>query len=124
MTSYNVSKYRFKFIQTVDSDFKDITFIYPAKQPLVNELYKRFRDNEFVDTMYVFGSVTDIRCNVFSDIDIAVRLHPNYNTKEMRNRISELIQDICEWNADVIWVNDLKCDERLYCEIIGGIRII
>lgn len=120
----DVSKYRFKFIQTVDSDFKDITFIYPSKQPVVNELYKRFRDNRFVDTMYIFGSVTDIRCNVSSDIDVAVRLYPDYNTKEVRNRVSELIQCICEWNADVIWINDLKYDERLYHEIMGGVRIV
>lgn len=120
----DVNKYRFTFIQAIDSDFKDIAFIYPLKQPIVNELYQRLHDDSIIEALYVFGSATDIRCNVNSDIDVAVQLAFGYDTRDMRNRVSEIIQDICKWNADVIWINDLKCDERLYHEVMGGVRIV
>ncbi len=120
----DVSKYRFTFVQIVDSAFEDIVYIYPSKQAIVNELYQTLCSNRMMDALYVFGSATDIRCNVNSDIDVAVKLSHVYDTKEVRNRISEVIQGICKWNADIIWINDLKCDERLYREIMGGVRIL
>lgn len=113
---------KFIFNVIVKNDNIDIERIHPLKQQLVNRLNQELKD-ERLECIYVFGSATNIRCNSDSDIDLAVKLKPNCITKKTKNEISEAIQKICEWNADIIWVDHVTKKDKIYKDIIQGVKI-
>ena len=66
----------------------------------------------------------NIRCNIKSDLDIAIKLKSNEFTKENQNTISEEIQEHLDYGCDIIWLNQIDKTSKLYSNIINkGVTI-
>lgn len=107
----------FYFPVIVKNDNYDCSRIHPLKQKKVNEIYNSVKNNKKIKKVIIFGSSVNIRCNQKSDIDIAIKLKDEYYNKENKNIISEKIQEICDYNSDIIWLNSIDDSSQLYRNI-------
>lgn len=98
-------------------------YIYPLQQQTVKEIFLAFCDDARVRSAVLFGSSVNIRCTRDSDFDIAVRLEDGYATKEVKNAVSEKLQEICLWRADFLWYDELDPSEQIYEDILKGGRL-
>ena len=115
-------KYSFPIV-IGDCDW-DVSSIHPLKQRTVAAIRTALADDDRVESVVVFGSATTIRCNKKSDVDVAVNLREGCADKHNKNEISEIIQEICGYNADVLWMDRIKPGSQLYGNIERGVRII
>ena len=88
--------------------------IHPLMQRVVNDIYEDVKTNNSIETVIIFGSAINIRCNNKSDIDVALKIKNECFNIEYRNKISEIIQEISNFNADIIWLNTIDKNSRLY----------
>ena len=91
--------------------------IHPLKQKIVNDIYNALSNNNIIEKVIIFGSSVNIRCNNKSDIDIALKIKEEHFNRENQNEISELIQEITEYNSDIIWLNTLDINSKLFDNI-------
>lgn len=106
----------------VEDDSIDMSQIYPTKQLEIKHILEALRNNKLVKHLYLFGSSTNMCCNKDSDIDLAVELFaPSVSCK---NEVSEQIQIACNWDADIIWIDRISKDERIYDNIMKGVVLI
>ena len=79
---------------------------------------------DYIDELIIFGSSVNIRCTKKSDIDIAIKLKDNFFKREIQNELSEKIQELTNYNSDIIWLNTLDKSSRLYHNInTKGVKI-
>ncbi len=109
-------------IITKDTPY-EAKYIHPLMQREVKKVYDTISKEKCVEKLILFGSSINIRCNYQSDLDFAVKLKDDCFTIENKNMISELIQEITEYNADVIWLNSLEKGTLLETNIKKGIVI-
>lgn len=88
--------------------------IHPLMQRVVNDIYEYVKTNNSIEKVIIFGSAINIRCNNKSDIDVALKIKNECFNIEYRNKISEIIQEISNFNADIIWLNTIDKNSRLY----------
>lgn len=88
--------------------------IHPLMQRVVNDIYEYVKTNNSIEKVIIFGSAINIRCNNKSDIDVALKIRNECFNIEYRNKISEIIQEISNFNADIIWLNTIDKNSRLY----------
>lgn len=88
--------------------------IHPLMQRAVNDIYEYVKTNNSIEKVIIFGSAINIRCNNKSDIDVALKIRNECFNIEYRNKISEIIQEISNFNADIIWLNTIDKNSRLY----------
>lgn len=100
----------------------DMSRIYPTKQRNIKNVLSALRTDDRINRLTLFGSSITMACNKDSDIDLAVDLK-EYSTT-VRNDISEKIQLACNWNADIIWMDHLSSDDRIYKDIMKGLVLI
>ena len=107
----------------IESDeLVDMSRIYPTKQAPVKRILVSMRQDSRVATLLLFGSSISMACHRDSDIDLAVGLA---NTSvAAQNEVSEKIQLACDWDADIIWLDHLTPQERIYTEIQKGLTLI
>lgn len=108
----------FYFPVIYQTDEYECNRIHPLKQRKVYEVYQLIKDNKLIEKLILFGSSVNIRCNNNSDIDIALKLKDDAFNKENQNKISEAIQEITEYNTDIIWLNTLDQTTELYKNIL------
>ena len=72
----------------------------------------------------LFGSAVNLRCNIHSDIDIVVRLNDGYVRRDVKNDVSEKIQILSGWKADILWYDELLPGERIYSSVLKGVQIV
>lgn len=115
-------KYCFPVISK--SSFPGISRIHPLQQKKISEIYNHIKNDRRVDELYIFGSSTTIRCNGKSDIDVAIGLKKEYLSLDTKSEISEIIQNACEYNADIIWIDRITANSKIDCNIREGVKII
>lgn len=98
--------------------------IHPLKQKTVQCIYKAFHDDDRVVAIVLFGSSVNMRCTIYSDSDFAVRLSDDCVNKTVKSDVSEIIQEICDWTADVLWYDELDKDSQLYDNVLKGVQIV
>jgi len=98
--------------------------IYPTKQKLVTELHDVLTPIDDIVSVILFGSSVTIRCTHESDTDLSVRLREDSISSSTRNDISGLIQEICNYNADILWYDMISPDDRIYSDICKGVQIV
>ncbi len=107
----------------VEADqYVDMSRIYPTKQHSVKRVLADLRLDKRVTSLRLFGSSITMACHKESDIDFAVGLSDE--SSATRNDVSEKIQMACSWGADIIWLDRLSQEERLYREIMEGLILI
>lgn len=108
----------------VKNDNYECNRIHPLKQAKVNELYNIMKNNEKIEKIIIFGSSVNIRCNIKSDLDIAIKLKSSEFNRENQNNISEEIQEHLDYGCDIIWLNQIDKTTQLYSNIINrGVTI-
>ena len=110
-------KYIFPVI--VNNDNYQVSRIHPLKQSIINEIYDIVSNDSRIKKVYLFGSSTTIRCNRSSDVDLAIEL--NIDDNETKNQISETIQNITNYNCDVLWLNNINKETTIFKNIEKGI---
>lgn len=115
---------KFYFPIIVNNENYQCNMIHPMKQKQVNDIYNYVKNNNCIEKVIIFGSAVNIRCNKKSDLDIAIKIKSECFDKENQNIISELIQEICNYNSDIIWLNTLDLKSKLYNNInLKGVKI-
>lgn len=114
--------YRFPVI--ANSEYVDMSRVHPLKQKVIARLGEKLSDDINIATIMLFGSSITMQCNLQSDIDLAVRLKDNEASTDIKNSVSEKIQDICEWKADIIWYDRISKSDRIYHDICKGVQIV
>ncbi len=112
----------FKTIYEVDG--VDMRRVFPTKQRQVRDIHNEFKSDKRISSIMVFGSAVSDRCHQGSDIDILVRLKDECVDVKNKNDISEMIQNICDWNADVLWFDRIEETDRIYKKILEGVQIV
>lgn len=108
---------QFYFPIVVNNDNYDCGRIHPLKQKIVNEIYQYIKDQNIIEEVIIFGSSVNIRCNNKSDIDVAVKIKEEFFNVENQNKISEDIQELCNYNSDIVWLNTININSQLYYNI-------
>lgn len=97
----------------------NIDRIYPLKQRIVRDIYNKLKDLGTVEELWIFGSSTQMRCNIHSDIDIAYRVKDN-----CEDNIHWVLVG-CDPNGyDLIDLSRIDAHSKLYGQILKGVRII
>ena len=115
-------KYAFPVIAS--SDDYDASRIHPLKQELALKISKKIKDDKRVSEVILFGSSTTIRCNNKSDIDLAIKLKDDSISNSVKDEISEEIQMLCDWKADIIWMDKIAENSKIYNNISKGVKLI
>lgn len=115
-------KYYFKVLY--NSDKVDMKRVFPTKQLAVSRISQAFAGDKRLAYIMLFGSSVTMNCNKDSDIDLLVRLNKDYVNVETKNEISEKLQELCDWNADIIWYDRISPQERIYKNILKGVQIV
>lgn len=102
----------------------EIRRVHPLKQKVVADINKMLKDDDRVSAVVLFGSAVNLRCNIHSDIDVVVRLDDRYVCRDVKNDISEKIQILSDWKADILWYDELLPGERIYSSILKGVQIV
>ena len=102
----------------------DIRRVFPTKQKVAKKINESFKNDKRIACIILFGSSVTIRCNSGSDLDLMVRLSDKQNSNENKNEISEKIQELTDWNADIIWYDRIDKSDRIYKNILKGVQIV
>ena len=113
---------RYIFPLIKESNNYNATRIHPLKQKVIYDICEALRKEKVVERVILFGSSTTIRCTPQSDIDLGVELK-NTN-EESKNTVSEVIQEIANWKADIIWMDHVEEGSKLSANIMRGLEII
>lgn len=98
--------------------------VYPTKQSLIYKLNKALSTDEHIASIMLFGSSITMQCRINSDTDLAVRLNDKFVDNDTKNNVSETIQEICNWNADIIWFDRIDKTDKIYHDICKGVQIV
>lgn len=113
----------YSFPIVAGSDYYDAYRIYPLKQKLAKKVFENFKNDERVKKIVLFGSSTTMRCTRNSDTDFAIELSKEYMNKKTKDEISEIIQEICDWKADIIWMDKINKGTKIYQNIKKGVNL-
>ena len=116
--------YRTTFPITIPSTIVPVQFIYPTKQKTAIEINNKLSDMSDVVSVMLFGSSVSMRCTSSSDTDLSIRLLPEKTDVATKNVVSEIVQDICNYDADIIWFDKLTYGSKLYNNIMKGVQIV
>ena len=81
------------------------------------------KEYSFIKKVIIFGSSTTIRCNKDSDIDLAIEMDKDYYNLDNKNMISEKVQEVTNYNSDVLWINNEKEGTQILENINKGVVI-
>jgi len=120
-TWYDNKEKIFNFPVVCYSEFYDAKRIYPLKQRLVKEIYDSLSKRKEIKKVILFGSSINITCTKDSDLDLAIELFDT--SLENKNIISEIVQDITDYNSDIIWLETLDKESLIYKKIMKGLLL-
>lgn len=115
-------KYRFPVIVPEAAGF-DVSRVHPLKQRQAAAVFAALQQDDRVEEAFLFGSSVSIRCNQASDADFAVKLKDEANSPEAKNQVSETMQELCGWKADILWLEKLKEGSPIYENVMRGVRL-
>ena len=121
-TTWEDARYKqYSFPVVCEAAAFDTYRVHPLKQNVVKKIHEAIKNDDRIEKAILFGGSTTIRCTKDSDIDIAIELKsPDAETK---NEISEKIEQVCDWNADIIWLDTILPDSKLYKNIFNGVKL-
>lgn len=115
--------YIYTFPVVYNNSNYDVSRIHPLKQKKISELYYALKEYSFIKKVIVFGSSTTIRCNKDSDIDLAIEMDKDYYNLDNKNMISEKVQEVTNYNSDILWINNEKEGTQILENINKGVVI-
>lgn len=91
--------------------------------PLMQDNVRKIIQSEDIShlELYIFGSSITMKCNLYSDLDIAVKT-VEFDT-EAFFRLQSCIAKLVDVPCDVVYLNSVDESDLLYDEIIKGVRV-
>ena len=114
--------YHFPII--AETDYFDISRVYPLKQRAILAIYQVLKKDDRIDSAILFGSSINIRCGRHSDIDLAISLKKNFISTDAKNEVSECIQEACGYNADILWLDRIDKGSQIDQNIRKGVKLL
>ena len=114
--------YRFPLI--VPGKGYDASRIHPLKQRAIYDIVSALREEKRIAGLTLFGSAATICCGRKSDVDLAVELKAGFGSREDRNEISECIQNACNYDADILWMDRIRPGSKIDGNIRRGVKLI
>ena len=102
----------------------EVCRIHPLQQEAVKNVFDALKGEERIKVVVLFGSSVNLRCTIHSDLDFVVQLKPDFINNEVKNDISEKIQEACNWNADVLWYDRIYTNKKLMDNVLRGVQIV
>lgn len=102
----------------------DIQYVYPLQQRAVCKIHESLKNDDRVVAVVLFGSSVNLRCTKNSDLDLVVRLADECVNNSVKSEVSEVIQEACDWNADILWFDRICPADRIYDSVLKGVRIV
>lgn len=124
LSSYSLYDKYYTFPVIVPESAVEMNRVYPTMQQTVYKLHTELCPDRRITAVMLFGSSVTMQCNNDSDIDLAIRLDLGFTDNDTKNDISEVVQEICKWNADIIWYDRISRSDRVYHEICKGVQIL
>lgn len=116
--------YRFPIVIKNDENMDfDIARVYPLKQKEVYQIHKALSGDDRVASAFLFGSSITKACHSGSDTDLAIKIKPEIDVETAKYEVSEMVQEICNWNADILWRDRLTDADRVLSDILKGVKI-
>lgn len=112
----------FRFKKIVDCPGVEMDRIFPTQQKPVSKIIKCVKGDSAVEKMLLFGSSINMRCTATSDLDLLIFMKDTSDKEKLR--VSEKVQEACEWKADILWADRLDSDERIFQTAMKGVRIV
>lgn len=112
------------FRTLVDLPKVEVSRIHSLQQRFVKNIHTALEPDSRVAAIVLFGSSVNLRCTIHSDLDLVVRLRPEYIDNKTKNEVSEKIQEACEWQADVLWYDRICNNKHLMDNVLKGIQIL
>lgn len=97
----------------------NIDRIYPLKQRIVRDMYTILKELPSVDEFWIFGSSTQLRCNAFSDLDVAYKVSADSDLN-----IEVMLAGYDPNGIDFVNLDNVPRNERLWGQIHKGAQII
>ena len=110
-----------------DSDIRNLCYVHPLKQRLVNQIVLRAKSDESINRIIIFGSAITNRCNPFSDLDLCIDWKlPSHDedgvfVPETRSMM-KFISSITQGKADVLAYDDVD-NEMMKQQIDEGVIV-
>lgn len=101
----------------------DLGRVYPLKQVVVNKVHDILVKDNRIQSCILFGSSVTNRCHQNSDLDFMIHLKELANLEQNKLDISEMVQEACDWNADILWKDRIHPKDRIMQDILLGVRI-
>lgn len=112
------------FSVLVDIPGVEVSRIHPLQQEDVKKVFHALKGEERIKTVVLFGSSVNLRCTIYSDLDFVVQLKSDFINNEVKNDVSEKIQEACNWNADILWYDRIYTNDRLMDNVLKGVQIV
>ena len=112
---------QFYFNKVVDAPDIEIERVHPLQQRYAKKIHDVLVNDCRVKRVILFGSSTNMRCTIHSDLDLLVVMHDVSNQAKLS--VSEMIQEACDWKADIVWYDRLCANERIVEEARMGVII-
>ena len=118
------SEYRCTFPVVVRHDIVPTQHIHPIQQQAAVDIHDGVKQDGRINAIVLFGSSITLRCDGESDLDLVVILDDNYSTVQDKNEISEHIQELGNWNCDILWGKEINKESQLYHNVLKGVQIL
>lgn len=117
-----LTKQLFPVLKDCSTDKFDMRRVYPLKQREVLKV-ARLADT-MVDVLHVWviGSAISMKCTQESDLDLIIEVSEDC-TDLRRNDITVAIQELTDWDCDILWRDHITEQDAIYSELEGGLRI-
>ena len=118
-----MTKAKFNVLKGCETDKFDMSRVHPLKQREVLKIYNLLSKSELVESVIIFGSSISMKCNIESDLDLAIYVTEQCSNIE-RNEIDILVQEATDWDCDVLWGDHVTEEDRIYEDLQEGLKII
>ena len=106
-------------IECNDNEKHILQHVYPLMQSYVQQIMRSAFSN--VTKIILFGSSITMKCNIESDLDLAIQTD-TYDL-QMFYSVREVIERMISIKCDILYYNDIVTEDQLFTEINKGLVI-
>lgn len=106
-------------IECKDNEKHILQHVYPLMQSYVQKIMRSDFSN--VTKIILFGSSITMKCNIESDLDLAIQTD-TYDLQTFHS-VREVIERMISIKCDILYYNDIVAEDQLFAEINKGLVI-
>ena len=105
---------------------QNLSRVHPLKQKLIIQIFEELQNKKLlnkIESMILFGSSITQACNMKSDLDMALQLLPDENTRENKNPVYKIIGECADWNCNIFFLDKIGHKGRFYENVMNGVTL-